>query len=69
MDDDHSITGALSLVPDPSAVQAADLICTVELLAAKHQKDIPLNKSEEFFFGKWRDLKKKYLAPLRRLSI
>ena len=49
--------------------QAADLICTVELLAIKHEKGIPLNKSEEYFFGKWRDLKKKYLAPLRRLSI
>ena len=49
--------------------QAADLICTIELLAVKHEKDMPLNKSEEFFFGKWRDLKKNYLAPLRRLSM
>ena len=49
--------------------QAADLICTIELLAVKHLKGIPLNKGEEFFFGKWRDLKKKYLAPLRRLSV
>ena len=49
--------------------QAADMICTVELLAVKHEKDILLNKSEEYFFGKWRDLKKKYLVPLRRLSV
>ena len=49
--------------------QAADLICTIELLAVKHLKGIPLNKGEEFFFGKWRDLKKKYLAPLRRHSV
>ena len=49
--------------------QAADLICTIELLAIKHEKNLPLNKSEEFFFGKWRDLKKNYLAPLRRLAL
>lgn len=48
---------------------AADLICTIELLAVKHRKNLPLNKSEEFFFGKWRDLKKNYLAPLRRLAL
>lgn len=49
--------------------QAAVLICIVELLAVKHEKGLPLNKSEDFFFGKWRDFKKNYLAPLRRLSV
>ena len=49
--------------------QAADLICTIESLAVKHEKNLPLNKSEEFFFGKWRDLKKNYLAPVRRLAL
>ena len=49
--------------------QSADLICTIELLAVKHEKNLPLNKSEVFFFGKWRDLKKNYLAPLRRLAL
>ena len=60
----------VDVLPDKYRLfQAADLMCTVELLAVKHEKGLPLNKSEEFFFGKWRDLKKNYLAPLRRLSM
>ena len=49
--------------------QAADLICSIELLAIKHLKGFAFNKSEEAFFGSWRDFKKKYLVPLRRLLI
>lgn len=49
--------------------QAADLICSIELLRVKHDAGIELNKSEEYFFGKWRDLKKKYIAPISRLAV
>ena len=45
--------------------QAADMICTLELLAAKLE-DGSLSKSEDEFFGGARNLKKNYLKPLER---
>lgn len=45
--------------------QAADMICTLELLAAKLE-DGGLSKSEDEFFGGARNLKKNYLKPLER---
>ena len=47
--------------------QAADMICTLELLAAKAE-DGPLFKSEREFFGGLRDLKKNYLKPLAKMA-
>lgn len=45
--------------------QAADMICTLELLAVKLEYG-QLSKSELAFFGSARNLKKNYLKPLRR---
>lgn len=45
--------------------QAADMICTLELLAAKLEGG-SLSKSEDEFFGGTRNLKKNYLKPLER---
>lgn len=47
--------------------QAADMICTLELLAVK-AKDGRLSKSEREFFGGARDLKKNYLKPLEKMA-
>ena len=47
--------------------QAADMICTLELLAVK-VADGQLSKSEREFFGGVRDLKKNYLKPLARMA-
>lgn len=47
--------------------QAADMVCTLELLAAKVE-DGPLSKSEREFFGGARDLKKNYLKPLSKMA-
>lgn len=46
--------------------QAADLICTMELIERKMQKK-SLSKSEQLFFGTLRDLKKNYLKPIERM--
>ena len=43
--------------------QVADLICTLELLAAKADANA-LSHSEQEFFGSPRDLKKNYIKPL-----
>ena len=45
--------------------QAADMICTLEVLRAK-QQDKALTKSESAFFYKPQELKKNYLAPLSK---
>lgn len=45
--------------------QAADMICTLELLATKLEDD-GLSKSEDEFFGGVRNLRKNYLRPLER---
>lgn len=45
--------------------QAADMICTLELLATKLE-DGGLSKSEDEFFGGVRNLRKNYLRPLER---
>lgn len=45
--------------------QAADMICTLELLAVKLEEG-GLSKSELSFFDGARNLKKSYLKPLRR---
>ena len=47
--------------------QAADMICTLELLAAKAESE-SLSKSEREFFGGMRDLKKNYLKPLTKMA-
>ena len=49
--------------------QAADLVCTVELLKAKRREAIAFTKSEEMFFPSLRDLKKNVIRPLVRLEI
>lgn len=43
--------------------QAADLLCTLELIKLKIESN-SLSKSERSFFGNMRDLKKNYLKPL-----
>lgn len=45
--------------------QAADLLCTLELIRLKSD-DQGLSKSERLFFGNTRDLKKNYIKPLQR---
>jgi len=47
--------------------QAADMICTLELLAKKADEG-KLSKSEKAFFGSPRDLRKNYLKPLSKMS-
>lgn len=47
--------------------QAADMICTLEWLAAKVEEG-KLSKSEREFFGGVRNLKKNYLKPLARMA-
>lgn len=44
--------------------QVADLICTLKLVELKAE-DYALSKSEKYFFGDERTLKKNYLKPLR----
>lgn len=48
--------------------QVADMICTMELLAAKIE-DNTMSKSECEFFGSARDFKKEYLKGLRKKQI
>ena len=45
--------------------QVADLICTLQLVALKYAKNI-LSKSENFFFGSHKSLKKDYLKILSK---
>lgn len=45
--------------------QVADLVCSMELVRLKLEKNL-LSKSEEIFFGNPRDLKKNYLKPLQK---
>lgn len=45
--------------------QAADLLCTLELVKLKLENNM-FSKSEAVFFGNVRDLKKNYLKPLRK---
>lgn len=45
--------------------QAADLLCTLELVKLKLEHNI-FSKSEKTFFGNIRDLKKNYLKPLSK---
>ena len=47
--------------------QAADMICTLELLSVKVDEN-SLSKSEQEFFGGVRNLKKNYLKPLARME-
>ncbi len=47
--------------------QVADLICTLHLLKTKVDINLPLTKSETYFFHGTNELKKKYLRPLSRL--
>lgn len=47
--------------------QAADMICTLDLLAAKAAEGT-LSKSEREFFGGVRDLRKNYLKPLAKME-
>ena len=50
---------------DYKLFQLADMICTMELIQLKLERE-GLSKSEMIFFGNLRDLKKNYLKPLRR---
>ena len=50
---------------DYKLFQAADLICTMELLHLKLQ-NMGLSHSENIFFGNTRDLKRNYLKPLEK---
>ena len=45
--------------------QAADLLCTMELVRLKLENNL-FSKSESMFFGNIRDLKKNYLKPLSK---
>ena len=45
--------------------QAADLLCTMELVRLKLENKL-FSKSESMFFGNIRDLKKNYLKPLSK---
>ena len=45
--------------------QAADLLCTLELVKLKLEHNM-FSKSEKSFFGNIRDLKKNYLKPLSK---
>ncbi|MCM1155496.1 MAG: hypothetical protein NC392_09065 [Roseburia sp.] len=45
--------------------QAADLLCTLELVRLKLEKNM-FSKSEKIFFGNIRDLKKNYIKPLKK---
>jgi len=45
--------------------QAADLLCTMELVKLKLENNM-FSKSEEIFFGNQRDLKRNYLKPLQK---
>jgi hypothetical protein len=45
--------------------QAADLLCTMELVKLKLENNT-FSKSEEIFFGNKRDLKRNYLKPMQK---
>lgn len=45
--------------------QAADLLCTLELVRLKMEHHL-FSRSEKAFFGSMRDLKKNYLKPLHK---
>ena len=45
--------------------QAADLLCTLELVSLKLENNM-FSKSEKTFFGNIRDLKKNYIKPLSK---
>jgi len=45
--------------------QAADLLCTLELVRLKLDNN-HFSKSEKVFFGNIRDLKKNYLKPIEK---
>lgn len=48
--------------------QAADLICTLELLRLKEERSIAMSRSEEIFFESRRRLNKVFLKTLRKTS-
>jgi hypothetical protein len=50
---------------DYKLFQAADLICTLELLGIKHKKN-ELSKSELIIFHNPKDLKKQFLKPIQK---
>lgn len=49
--------------------QVADLVCTVQLLKAKMDSGLTLNKSESYFFPSIRDLKKNVINPILRMIV
>lgn len=55
------------LPKDYKLFQAADMICTMELLSLK-LKNEGLSKSELTFFGNTRDLKRNYLRQIKKLE-
>ena len=50
---------------DYKLFQAADFICTMQLVKLKLENNL-FSKSEMIFFGNKRDLKQNYLNPLRK---
>lgn len=50
---------------DYALFQAADLICTVELIAKRLESGAALSSSETAFFGNKSQFKKRYLKPIR----
>ena len=56
-----------ALPKDYKLFQAADMICTMELLSLK-LKNEGLSKSELTFFGNTRDLKRNYLRQIKKLD-
>ena len=48
--------------------QAADLVCTLELLRLKEKYGATMSRSEEIFFGSRRRLRKMFLKTLDRMS-
>lgn len=51
---------------DYALFQAADLICTVELIAKRLESGLSMSSSEVAFFGNALQFKKRYLRPIRR---
>jgi histone deacetylase complex regulatory component SIN3 len=49
-------------------LQAADFICTLNLISQKISDGQDLSKSEEAFFGSKKELRKKYLKYLNSIK-
>lgn len=52
---------------DYRLLQAADMLCTFEMLRSKERDGLPMTSSEKRFFGSWRSLRKDYLKAIDKL--